>query len=174
MYSAGDLTTDVYVLKDGLIEMRVGLSIPKKSAEFCPGSPTYSIPSVLVAVLGQSSVVNDIPELLQRSGIDAITSAWLAHPEECTAVSKEPTILLAIGKAQLLSEVRSLERLERMGWFVKSSTSFRWQRVTAIEKARRGMIYGEEICERKPARLQQAKDICEVTMQFQNKKVSKN
>ncbi len=171
MYRAGDLTPDIYVVTDGLVEMRVGLSILKKSAEFCPGSPTHNIPSVLVAVLGQSSVVNDIPELLQRSGMDTITSTWLAHFEECTAVSKEPATLLAVGKAQLLSEVRSQERLERIRWFVKSCTSFRWQRVSAIEKARRGMIYGDEINERKPSPLQQAKDICEVTMRIRNKKV---
>ncbi len=176
MYRAGDLTPDIYVVKDGLVEMRVGLSIPKKSAEFCPGSPTHNIPSVLIALLGQSSVVNDIPELLQRSGMDTLTSTWLAHSEECTAVSKEPTTLLAIGKAQLLAEVRSQERLERIRWFVKSCTSFRWQRVSAIEKARRGMIYGDEISESKPCQLQQSRsrDICEVTMQFKKKKVPKN
>ena len=171
LYRAGDSTDEIYIVKDGLIEMRVNLTIPKKSAEFCPQCPNHSIPSVLIAVLSQSSVVNDIPELLQRNGLEIITNTWVAHAEECTAIAKEPTTLLAIGKASLLSEVRSQERLERLTWFVKSCTTFRWQRLAAIQKARKGMIYGDLVLHQKPEQQTHAKDLCEVIMQFRKKKV---
>ena len=171
LYQAGDVTSDIYIVKDGSVEMRVNLNIPKKYAEFCPGNPTYSIPGVLFAVLSHSAVVNDIPELLQQCALDTIANTWLAHREECTAVAKELTTLLAIGKSTLLSEIKSTERLERISWFVKSCTSFRLHRVVAIQKAHEGMIYGNTIRHRKAEQQRPRKDICEVMMQFRNKKV---